>query len=1026
MNVPHTPQAHGVILIADDDPTIRLLVSEALSTVGYQIEEAEDGLQALAMLRVMKADLIILDVTMPRKLGYEVCEELRSMPGYQATPVLMATGHDDVESIRKAFEAGASDFLTKPINWELLPYRIDFLLRASRAEKERNKAQEEVLRLNRQTQMLLNSAGEGICGLDAAGRVSFMNTAATELLGYESAELIGEPIHNILFKTMDETAIQDLSDFPIYRPLLDPGAHRSSAESFWRKDGTHFLAEYVCTSTTLDHRITGAVVVFRDISSRTAMEQRERAHYAITRILAESPSINDALPRIVESICLILNWDIGLIWDTNHDKSQLTFHDSRSPHSSQFVSFIDRFTQTSLPLGMGLAGRVWASGKTEWIEELHSSDGYLEWGSEHTDSFTSAFGFPITIQNQTVAIIEFYSLAPQKIDEDMRSLFQAAGSQIGQLLEQKQAEQALQDSQDQLAKAQHLAQLGYWHWDIRTDAFQMSKETCLLLGRAFDIFTGTHQEFIEAIHPNDREERTQTIQQALNTKTGYNLEYRLVAHEGPERIMSEVGELALDDLGTPIHITGIIQDITERKFNEYQIHTLAHYDSLTNLPNRVMFQNLLEQSLAVSQRQNQPVALLLLNIDRFTRINETLGYRTGDLLLQEIGKRLLRSIRRTDSVVRHHEGDSHTTLSRFGGDEFTILLTSFKTVENAATVARRLLAKLAQPFHVGSQEIFITASVGISLCPNDTDHAEGLLQNAQVALQHAQENGRNSTHYFSPGMNAASSAKLIMENNLHKAIERSEFLLYYQPQIHIQRGHIAGVEALIRWQHPEHGIISPADFIPLAEESGLIKAIGEWALHTACRQHQRWQEQGLPPIRMGVNLSSLQFRDQDWVKTIDNVLKEGMLEPQYLELELTEGIIMRDVEDTMSTLHYLKKLGIGLAIDDFGTGYSSLSYLKRLPLDKIKIDRAFIKDLTTNDQDASITKAIIALGHSLNLRVIAEGVETKGQLEHLEEQGCDEIQGFLFSPAVPANTIVELFQEQSEYQRSRCDPPVLA
>lgn len=1019
-------RTHSVILIADDDPTIRLLVRQSLGEAGYQIEEAEDGDKALAILRVMKADLIILDVTMPGKSGFEVCTELRKISGYECTPVLMATGHDDLDSITNAFEVGASGFLTKPINWELLPYRIHFLLRASRDEKERKRTQEEALRLNHQNQLLLNSAGEGICGLDSSGRVSFMNTSGAELLCYDSAELIGKPIHTILCQTTEPSEPQDLSAFPIYLPLLDHCVQQSSEEVFWRKDGTNFIAEYVCTPTKLGDHITGAVVVFRDVTARTAMEQRERAHYAITRILAETQTVKDALARIVESICLILNWDLGLIWEADQDHTLLTFQDSQAPSSSQFVSFIDHCKHTSLPLGMGLAGRVWATGKPEWIEELHSSEGFLEWEARHSGQLTSAFGFPITIRNNTVAVMEFYSVAPQKIDEDLLSLFYSAGSQIGQLLERKQAETALRESQRQLAQAQHLAQLGYWQWDLRKGTFQLSKETCHLLGRTFDTFPGTPEAFEEAIHPNDREERSHTIQQALHSRTGYNLEYRLVAEEGRERIMCEVGELVLDDLGKPIQITGVIQDITERKFKEYQIHTLAHYDPLTNLPNRVMFHTLLEQSLGISQRQNQPLAVLLLNIDRFTRINETLGYRTGDLLLQEVGTRILRSIRRSDTVARHQETESPTTLSRFGGDEFTILLTSFKSVENAATVARRVLAKLAQPFHIGEQEIFITASIGISLSPNDGDTGETLLQNAQVALQHAKENGRNTSHYFSPSMNASSSAKLTMESYLHKAIERSEFVLYYQPQIDIRQQHIVGVEALIRWQHPERGIISPADFIPLAEESGLIKTIGEWALHTACRQHQRWREQGLPPIRIGVNLSSMQFRDQDWVVIIENVLKEGTLAPEYLELELTEGVVMRDVEEAMKTLHYLKKLGIGLAIDDFGTGYSSLSYLKRLPIDTIKIDRAFIKDLTTNAQDASITKAIIALGHSLDLRVIAEGVETDGQFRYLEEQGCDEIQGFFFSPAVPANAIVELFHAQSETLRARYQPAVPA
>jgi len=1004
MNTPSHYCNRSVILVADDDPTIRLLMSEALVGAGFQVEEAEDGNQALAMLQVIKADLVILDVAMPGQSGFDVCAALRRMAGYEATPVLMATGHDDVDSIKQAFDIGGTDFLTKPINWELVPHRVNFLLRASGDEKERKRAQEEVLRLNQQTQLLLDSAGEGICGLDASGRISFMNASAVDLLRYDTADLLGEPIHTIFCQSRSMPAPHDLSAFPVYLPLLGHGIQRSSEEHVWRKDGTFFIAEYVCAPTKLGDQVTGAVVVFRDVTERKAMEKRERTHYTITRILAESPNGEEALPRIVESICLLLDWDLGIIWEADHDTPFLRYQNSCSSNPAQFVSFIDHCQHTSLPLGMGLAGRVWATGTPEWIEELQASQGLLEWQSTPSGSFQSAFGFPITIQDKTVAIMEFYSLVPQKIDNELINLFQATGSQVGHLLERKQSEAALQESQNQLAQAQHIAQLGYWQWDLRTRALQISKEIRRLLGKPLDSLHDTHEEFMAAIHPNDREERAQTIQQAIDTRTSYSLEYRLTAEEGKERIISELGELVLNDLGQPIQITGVIQDITDRKFKDYQIHTLAHYDTLTNLPNRLMFHTLLEQSLAMSQRQHQPLAILLLNIDRFTRINETLGHRTGDLLLQEVGKRLLRSVRRSDAVARHLEAESPTTISRFGGDEFTILLTSFKSVENAAKVARRVLGRLAQPFHIGDQEIFITASIGISLYPDDGTTEETLLKNAQVALQHAKESGRNTCNYFSPDM------RLTMESNLHKAIERHEFLLYYQPQIDIRQRSMVGVEALIRWNHPEYGIISPADFIPLAEESGLIRSIGEWALQTACRQHRRWQEQGLPPIRIAVNLSSLQFRDQNWVMTIEHVLQEGMMDPRFLELELTEGVVMRDVEETMTTLHYLKKLGIGLAIDDFGTGYSSLSYLKRLPLDTIKIDRAFIQDLTTNEQDASITKAIIALAHSLDLRVIAEGVETDGQFRHLEMEGCDEIQGYLFSPAVPANAIVELYQ----------------
>ncbi|MEC4672868.1 MAG: EAL domain-containing protein, partial [Nitrospirota bacterium] len=667
--------------------------------------------------------------------------------------------------------------------------------------------------------------------------------------------------------------------------------------------------------------------------------------------------------------------------------------------------------------GVDLPDQVRQTGLPVWINNIQ--DQAFSFGSHGTvqTKIHVAVAFPVKMGDHIQGVLAFFHRDQRGRDDELLHLFSAIGSQIGQFLERKQAEEALKESQGQLKQAQHMAQLGYWNLDLTTNAFRVSEEMSRLLGTTVEQFSGTYDEFLSRIHPNDQTERAQIIQDALTSRSSFSFEYRLVGQDSEERMVSELGEFVMDEFGRPMQITGVIQDVTDRKSKENQIHTLSHYDTLTNLPNRVMFQNLLEQALASSQRQEDNVALLLLNIDRFTRVNETLGHKTGDQLLQEIGKRLLRSIRRSDTLARQTDLGSATSISRYGGDEFMILLTNFKSLDNPAKVARRILSRLGQPFVIGTQEIFLTASIGISIFPNDGETEEILLRNAQISMQHAKDNGRNTYHYFSPSMNVSSFAKLTMENALYKALERNELVLYYQPQVDILRREIVGVEALMRWNHPERGLVPPTEFIPLAEESGLIKSIGEWALRAAGLQHQAWRDQGLPPIRIGVNLSSLQFRDQEMVSTIETVLRDGNFDPQYLELELTEGIVMRDAEETMLTLNYLKKLGIHLAIDDFGTGYSSLSYLRRFPLDKIKIDRAFIIDITTNVQDSSITKAIIALGHSLNLRVIAEGVETQDQFLHLEYLGCDEIQGFLFSPPVPPEQIPDLFRGQGSFSR---------
>jgi EAL domain-containing protein (putative c-di-GMP-specific phosphodiesterase class I) len=353
-----------------------------------------------------------------------------------------------------------------------------------------------------------------------------------------------------------------------------------------------------------------------------------------------------------------------------------------------------------------------------------------------------------------------------------------------------------------------------------------------------------------------------------------------------------------------------------------------------------------------------------------------------------------------------------TTVARIGGDEFTILLAEITHVQDAPKVARRILEALSLPFMLEGHEVFITVSIGIALYPFDGEDVDTLLENADTAMYHAKDQGKNNYQFYTQSMNATAFERFALENSLHTALDRQQFLLYYQPQLDIQTRKIVGMEALIRWQHPDMGLIAPAAFIPLAEETNLIVPIGEWVLLTACAQNKAWQVAGFPPMRVTVNLSGNQFRQKNLAETIDKVLYNTGLDPQYLELELTESIIMQGEETTITMLNKLKAMGIRLSIDDFGTGYSSLSYLKRFPLDTIKVDRSFVRDITTDPDDAAITVAIIALGHSLNLKVIAEGVETEKQLAFLSKQKCDEMQGYLFSPPVPAEVITQMLQER--------------
>ncbi len=464
----------------------------------------------------------------------------------------------------------------------------------------------------------------------------------------------------------------------------------------------------------------------------------------------------------------------------------------------------------------------------------------------------------------------------------------------------------------------------------------------------------------------------------------------------------------------------VAQDITERKQAEEQITRMAYFDSLTNLPNRKLFQDRLNLAILHSGRHERLLALLFLDLDDFKRINDIFGHSVGDQLLKEVAERLKQSVRKSDSLSRYFtEDDSNFTVARFGGDEFAVILPEIVNTEDAAKVARRILDAMAKPFYLDNHEVFVGASIGITICPFDGADSDTMLKNADSAMYHAKSQMKNNYQFYKQSMNEAAFHKLSLENSLRRALERNEFLLYYQPQINLMTGQMVGMEALIRWQHPEKGMIPPAEFIPLAEETGLILPIGRWVLQTACLQNKAWQAAGLLPGCISVNLSSQQFKQQCIMGDITSALHDSGLDPKYLMLEITESIIMQNTDTVAAMLHDLNEMGVRASMDDFGTGYSSLNYLRRLPLFSIKIDRSFIKDIDTNPDDAIIAKAIIAMAHSLKLHVIAEGVETKEQMRFLQEIGCDEMQGHLLSRPIPAEDASRFLQFRLETGRCR-------
>lgn len=685
----------GVVLVADDDPVMRLLMIEMLGQVGLDGIEARDGQEAVACFRSAAPDLVLMDVDMPNMDGFSACRAIRGIETGAQVPIIMVTGGDDLEAVTRAYEVGATDFVSKPINWPILGHRVLYVLRASDA----------IVRLR----------------------------------------------------------IADAQNRAVLAAIPD---------TFFRlsKDGIYLDYEQGHGSTSVDD----TVCVGKHISE----------------VLPA-----DIATRLLDQVRVVL--------DTQHIRS---------------------------------------------------------------------------------------------VDYEL----------------------------------------------IRGEMVQ-------------------------------------------------HFEARLVATGADE-------------------ILGLVRDISDRKQSEEQIRRLAYFDSLTGIPNRQAFLETLERELHRSKIGNKKFAVLFMDLDAFKRINDTLGHNVGDHLLKIVSERLRETIRPSDLVSR---SDQSHNLARLGGDEFTILIPDLDRVESALNVAHRVKDAMRRPFLIEGHEIFVTASIGISLFPEDGDDCDSLLKYADTAMYHAKNCGKNNAQLYSSSLTMQIMSHVKLEVGLRKALKNDELYLLYQPQIDVRSSQIVGVEALVRWNHPERGLISPTEFIPLAEETGLIVPIGEWVLRTACVQARLWQQTTQRSLRMAVNLSAKQFKDENLTQTVLSALHDTGLDPRFLELELTEGTLMDNARATLATLDQLRAIGVHLSIDDFGTGYSSMNYLKRFDVRALKIDKSFICGLPEDSENAAITRAIIAMAHGLKMVVVAEGVETDEQLLLLEEYGCDMVQGYYLGHPSPQEAIAQMLQKSS-------------
>ena len=798
------------------------------------------------------------------------------------------------------------------------------------------------------TQQLLESIPNPVFFKDAQGLYLGCNRAFEEYIGLSRDEIIGKTVHQVAAEDVAERSV--MAD----RELFDkPGTQTYETSVIYAKDGTrHDVMLNKAAFYTPTGEIAGLVGVCVDITERKRLE-------------ADTRESNERLRAVIHAAPLaIIARDLDSVIRMWNPAAERLFGWTEDEVLETATSIVpERLREET----RALRGRA-EKGEIVWIEETQRMDrnGHL---IDVSMSIAPIYGAENVVIGTMVTIAD--------------------------ISRRKQAEQALRESEAHLRLAMEAAQMGMWLWEADTDRFVYSDGLAVLFGFALNDPMVDYRVMQERLHAEDRELFEATMRHAIKQGADFQVDYRVTWPDGSVHWVANRGQVHRGAHGRALRVVGVVMDITDRKLAEQRIAHMAHHDALTGLPNRVLLRDRIQQAIAQAHRSGAQLAVLFLDLDRFKTINDSLGHQLGDRLLQSVASRILVCVR---------EGD---TVSRVGGDEFVIVIPAIVSAADASAVAAKILEVLASAFHLHGNDLHVNASIGISLYPADGSDAETLMRNADTAMYHAKDSGRANFQYFTQHMNIAAQQRLSLENALRRALENGEFDVHYQPLFDLRDRSITGFEALVRWSPPGREMVMPSEFISTAEDSGLIVPIGEWVLREALRQARGWQSAGRP-LMISVNVSAHQLSRPTFVERLSRLIEETGIDPGLVELEVTEGVIIEGAGDAREALDHIAALGVGIAIDDFGTGYSGLAYLKRLPIDTVKIDQSFVRDLTIDADDAAIVTAIVAMSKSLGVDVVAEGVETEEQLAELKALGCHRGQGYLLARPMNAAAVTKL------------------